>query len=48
MGNLRLDGRIKLKRILKELEGGAFHIHLDQERDKRPAFVNAVMSHRVS
>jgi hypothetical protein len=46
--NPGIDGRIILKWILEEWEGGMDYIDLAQDRDRWSAVVNAVMNFRVS
>jgi len=45
--NLGVDGRLILKWILNEWVGGIDCFDLVQNRDKRRAFVNAVLNLRV-
>ena len=47
MEDLDLDGRLILKLIFKEFDGGIDWIDLAQDRDRWRVFVNAVMTLRV-
>jgi hypothetical protein len=44
LGNLGMDGRIILKRILKKWNGAWTGIHLAQDRDRWHVLVNVVMN----
>ena len=46
MGNLSVDGRIKLKRILKKKRGGVLWTWLVLERYRQRDFVTKVMGPR--
>ena len=41
-----VDGRIILKRIFEKWKGGVDWIDLAKDRDRYPAFVNAIMNFR--
>ena len=45
---LRVDGRLILKWIIKNWNGGTDWINLDQDRDRWWALVNVVMNLRVT
>jgi hypothetical protein len=47
LGDPGVDGRIILKWIFKQWDGGMDCIELAQDRDSWRAVVNAVMNHRV-
>jgi transposase len=47
LGRPGVDGRIILKWIFKNLDGGIDWIDLTQDRDRWWAFVNAVMNRRI-
>jgi hypothetical protein len=47
VAGLSVEGKIILKRIFKEWDGGMDWIHLAEDRDRWLALVNAVMSVRA-